>query len=94
MFTVFLNHIISSEAAYLRAHKKEPFLVLSILVAFLTGVSTWLTGSLWGSTGVTIGYFLCGGVFYLTGGTYIFFQRRRLWQRAPEPWSQNHSDLS
>ena len=84
MFTVFLNHIISSEAAYLRAHKKEPFLVLSILVAFLTGVSTWLTGSLWGSTGVTIGYFLCGGVFYLTGGTYIFVQRRRSWQRAPE----------
>ncbi len=83
MFTVFLNHLISSEAAYLRAHKREPFLVLSILVALLTGVSTWFTGRLWGSTGVTIGYFLCGGVFYLAGGTYIFAQCRRLWHRAP-----------
>lgn len=84
MFTVLLNHIISSEAAYLRAHKKEPFLVLSVLVAILTGLSTLLTGKMWGSTGVTVGYFLCGGVFYLAGGTYIFFNRRRSWHGARE----------
>jgi len=79
MVTVLFNHIVVSEAAYLRAHKREPYLILSILVAVLMGGSTLVTAKLWGATGVTVGYFICGGVFYLTGGTYLFIRCRRRW---------------
>jgi uncharacterized membrane protein len=79
LLTILLNHFLFSEAIYLRAHKQEPFLVLSILVATLTAISTFVTGRLWGAPGVTIGYFVCGGVLQLTIGTSIFFNRRRLW---------------
>jgi O-antigen/teichoic acid export membrane protein len=79
MFALFLNHLLNCEALYLRAHKREPFLILAILVATLTAVSTLLAGRLWGATGVTIGYFFCGGMLYLTGGTFIFVKCRRLW---------------
>ena len=82
MFAIFLNHLLYCEALYLRAHKREPFLILSILMATLTGACTVLTGRLWGATGVTIGYFICGGVFYLAGGTYIFMKCRSLWHNS------------
>ncbi len=77
--TVFLNHIMISEAAYLRAHKQEPLLLQAIAVAVLTGTSTVIAGKLWGATGVTIGYFFCGGAFNLISGTYVFIRRRREW---------------
>ena len=79
LLTTFLLHILFCEAAYLRAHKREPFLFLSIMVASLTGCSTVVAGKLWGSAGITIGYFLWGGIFYLAYGTYIFKTSRRLW---------------
>ncbi len=81
LLTALLNHIIFSEALYLRAHKKEPFLFLSILVAILTGSSTLVTGKLWGADGVAIGYFLCSGVFGSAYGTFIFVTLRRKWHK-------------
>jgi hypothetical protein len=79
MFTLFLSHIAASEAAYLRAHKQEPFLILSVLVGIFTGISTLVNGKMWGASGVVIGFFFCGGLFYLCGGTYIFLRFRRMW---------------
>ncbi len=85
MLTILLNHIVISEAAYLRSHKREPFLPLSILIAVLTGGSTLLTAKLWGATGVTIGYFFCGGALYMAGATYLFLRNRREWHSEPDP---------
>lgn len=79
LLTVFLNHIVLSEGVYLRAHKREPFLVLVIMMASLTGCSTLLLGREWGSAGILVGYFLWGGIFYISVGTYIFVTRRRAW---------------
>jgi hypothetical protein len=79
MLAIFLNHLLYSEALYLRSHKREPFLVLSVLIATLTAASTFLTGRLWGMNGVAIGYFFTGGLLNLAGGTYIFLRCRRLW---------------
>lgn len=84
MLATFLSHIAASEAAYLRAHKREPFLLLSISVGILTGISTLIAARYWGITGVVIGYLCCGGIFYLAGGTFIFTRCRQLW----------HSDIS
>ena len=83
--TSILNHIVFAEAVYLRAHKKEPFLIQSILVGILTGSSTIIAGRLWGATGVTIGYFLTSGIFGVTLATSIFIARRREWHADPAP---------
>jgi hypothetical protein len=83
MFAIFLNHLVLSEALYLRAHKREPFLVLAVLTGVLTALSTVLMGKLWGATGIVVGYFICGGVLYLSGGTYTFVRLRRLWHASP-----------
>ncbi|HVW78568.1 MAG TPA: hypothetical protein VHB45_13215 [Alloacidobacterium sp.] len=79
LLTSFLLHLVFCEAAYLRAHKREPFLILSILVACLTAASTILAGRCWGAAGMTIGYFIWGGIFQLAFGTYIFTRSRREW---------------
>jgi hypothetical protein len=81
---VFLNHLLYSQALYLRAHKSEPLLSLSVLVSTVTACCTVVTGRLWGASGVTISYFVTGGILYLSGGTYIFAKCRRLWHAPTE----------
>lgn len=77
--TIVCNHIVFSEAFYLRAHQREPFLPLSIAVGVLTAASTLVLGKVWGASGVTIGYFCTNGVFSLSLGTHIFVKCRRIW---------------
>jgi hypothetical protein len=80
--TIFCNHIVFSEALYLRAHKREPFLRVSIAVGVLTACSTLLLGRFWGASGVTLGYFCTSGIFGLAFGTYIFVTKRRQWHKT------------
>lgn len=91
MFTIFLNHVVCCQAAYLRAHKREPFLILSIVMAAATALSTVATGRFFGATGVTIGYFFCGGIFYVVVATYIFVRCRRLWHSIPQTLATIHT---
>ncbi len=80
--TALCNHVVFSEAIYLRAHKREPFLLLSAAVGVLTACSTLLLARFWGAPGVTLGYFCTSGVFGLAFGTYIFVTKRRQWHSA------------
>ena len=57
MVPVLLNHISGSWAVYLRCHKKEPFLIYSIVTGILTMLSTVFLGTNFGIQGLTIGYF-------------------------------------
>lgn len=83
LLAVFFNHILNSEAVYLRAHKREPLLVLSIVVSTLTAASTLLAGRRWGAAGVTVGYLITGSIIYVVGGTLIFIRSRKLWHGSP-----------
>ena len=53
---VFINHIVGSWATYLRCHKKEPYLINSIVAGILCALSTILLGKYFGVIGVTSGY--------------------------------------
>ena len=79
MATVLCNHVVFSEAIYLRAHKQEPFLSVSVAVGVLTACSTVILGKLWGASGVTIGYFCTSGLFGISFGTFIFVLKRQQW---------------
>lgn len=74
-----LNHIVFAEALYLRSHKQEPFLWPSILGGCLCGSSTYFFGKHYGATGIMLGYFILTIIIGVGAGTWIFFQKRRLW---------------
>lgn len=58
MVPVFLNQFVAAWATYLRCHKKEPFLINSIVGGILCLLSTVLLGKYFGVIGVTSGYCL------------------------------------
>lgn len=74
-----LNQIVFAEAAYLRAHKQEPFLVISVIGALITGSSTYFLGRLFGANGMIIGYSVLT-FLGLPVSTWIFLVKRRQWQ--------------
>lgn len=73
-----INHGVFAEAIYLRAHKREPFLVQSLAVAAAVAASTLLLGRPFGATGMMAGYFVVslGG---LVSATVIFRRLRCEW---------------
>jgi len=79
LLTTIMNHIVFSEATYLRAHKQEPFFWQAATVALFLSGTTWLLGKYFGVGAVTVGYFAIGGIFGLATGTYIFVTKRRQW---------------
>jgi hypothetical protein len=85
-----VNHVIFSEALYLRAHKREPFLVPSVTGAFITLGTTWVLAKFWGANAVALGNFLLTALIGLPWSTYIFITMRRQWHR---PLALNGTDI-
>jgi O-antigen/teichoic acid export membrane protein len=74
-----INHIVFANAAYLRAHKKEPLLLSSIVGAVLLSSSTIIFGKIYGVLGITTGYFFIAVFTGLIWVTKIFIDKRRIW---------------
>lgn len=78
MFTIYLNQYTSSWATYLRCHKQEPFLVISICGALADGFSTLVFGNLFGLYGITIGYCAMTTLFF-PWGYWIYKTKKAEW---------------
>jgi len=79
LLTMIFNHIVTSEAIYLRAHKQEKFLLNSVLGALFMLFSSYALGRRFGAIGMISGY-LGGTTFIGLGlGTFTFLKYRRLW---------------
>lgn len=79
LIAVLASVLLSSEAIYLRSHKQEPFLALSMVNGAAICASAVICGHFWGVTGMLTAYciiMLLGGVLW---GTLTFFKKRRLW---------------
>jgi O-antigen/teichoic acid export membrane protein len=76
MIPVLINHIVSSWATYLRCHKKEPFLINSMVGGILCLLSTVLLGKIFGLMGVTSGY--CLITLLMFPWAYYIFKTKRL----------------
>ncbi len=81
LFTIVavVNLIVFAQASYLRAHKKEPFLVNSIVIGILTALSAYFLGRAYGAIGMAVGNFFIGGLLSLGWGTWLFVAKRREW---------------
>ncbi len=78
--TIF-TYITYAQATYLRAHKEEPFMLISLISAILIGSLTIILGKEYGSLGLMAVY---ATIYCLVGvgwGSLIFFSKRRNWQK-------------
>jgi len=73
------SHFVGAEALYLRVHRQEPFLGLSLTVAGFIGLGNMLLSKPFGTAGMMWNYFLVYLIIGVGGGTWIFVQKRRLW---------------
>jgi O-antigen/teichoic acid export membrane protein len=75
ILSVFINQFVFSWALYLRCHKKEPFLFYSIVMAVLSGLSTFFMTKYFGVEGMTFGYFAI--TFILFYWAYFIFKTKK-----------------
>jgi hypothetical protein len=74
--------ILAAEAFYLRCHKQEPFMILSIANGLLMAFSVLILVPRFGVLGACISY--CFVNFLMVPfGTRIFFKKRRQWMTSP-----------
>ena len=78
---VCMNQLIYSWATYLRCHKKEPFLALSVVEGLLCMVSTLVLGRYYGLYGIVVGYcFII--VFQVIWEKLIFNRKKNVWHNG------------
>jgi hypothetical protein len=82
LLTALSSHVVQSEAIYLRAHKCEPFLVQSIVIALFTAGSVVVLAKTSGALGVSVAYFVVLGVAGVISATAIFRTKRNQWAQA------------
>jgi O-antigen/teichoic acid export membrane protein len=82
LLTALCTLVVQSEAVYLRAHKREPFLIQSLVVAILTLLGVAVLVPRWGVVGSTVTYFICSGVIGLVAATAVFQKWRTAQRRA------------
>lgn len=76
MIPVFTGQFVSSWAIYLRCHKEEPFLIISLAGGILCSISTILLGKYFGVIGITTGY--CLIMISLFPWVYYIFKTKKL----------------
>ncbi len=82
LLNTIINHIIVSEALYLRAHKQEPFLVPTVISAAMITPLTFFLARNYGASGVVVGLSMQGILFALPCATYVFLTKRKVWHDA------------
>ena len=78
LIPVFLQQFTNSWATYLRCHKKEPFLAISIINGLLCLLSTFFLGKIYGLYGVVIGNCAIQIVLFPCG-YYIYSSNKKKW---------------
>jgi O-antigen/teichoic acid export membrane protein len=81
---VCLVVVVFGLATYLRAHKQEPFMVLSISSALIQGSLIWVMGKYFSSRGVSMAYFAVSLFFVLPYAVIIWRRCRRMWHSEGE----------
>jgi len=77
--TVCFQAAAGAFAIYLRAHKKEPLVRMTVIASLLQGAGTWYLGKHYASLGVTAGFFAVTTCFVFP---YVLF----VWRRCRQEW--------
>jgi len=77
-----LNYVTYAQSAYLRAHKQEPFLLISLISAGLIAVLTVGLGKEYGAMGIMSGYLAVCTIIGFGWGSKIYFSKRHEWKKC------------
>lgn len=77
----FTSHIIGALALYLRAHKREPFTILSVVGAMLMVAVIWPLGKGYSSYGMALGALLVNLFYGLPSALWLWRHLRSAWHR-------------
>lgn len=77
---IFLQQFTGSWATYLRCHKKEPFLVNSVVGGLLCMASTIGLGNIFGLYGITVGYCIIQ-IFLCFWAHKIYISKKTEWHK-------------
>ena len=83
-----VNQVIFGQATYLRAHKQEPFMLLSLVNGLATGLLVAVLGCFFEAWGVSIAYALVQ-ITMLVWASQVWRECRRKWHRAEIPQTAN-----
>lgn len=81
MLATTLNYVTYAQSTYLRAHKEEPFMLISLISAALIGVFTFTLADEYGATGIMAVYLAVCCSVGLGWGSVIFYSKRREWKK-------------
>jgi O-antigen/teichoic acid export membrane protein len=79
-------------AIYLRAHKQEPLLTMTILASVLQGTITWYCGKHYSSLGVTIGFLFVSAFFIFPYALFVWHRCRKTWHANSLVIERSHSN--
>ena len=83
VLSMVINQAISAQAYYLRAHKREPFMWLSIVGCSLTGLLVYLLGRFYGAWGACLGSTLVP--------VLLIFWSSKIWKDCRREWHLSDS---
>jgi O-antigen/teichoic acid export membrane protein len=75
----FFNQFVFAWAAYLRSHKKEPFLINSLVLGFLITISLFISAHYYGVVAIVLSYSAITLFIGFPWAYYIFQKKRREW---------------
>lgn len=84
LVAVCSNVVTASWATYMRAHKTETMLAVSVINALLVGTSTMVLGMKYSSMGMTVGYCAVTILFVMPATSWIFGNFKKQY-RSREP---------
>ena len=82
MVATVLNHVVLAEATYLRAFKREPFIVIFLPICALTLCGSIAVVHRFGATGMVSVLAAIIAIVGVGAGTRLFVSRRRAWTSA------------
>jgi hypothetical protein len=77
-----VQHMAQALAAYLRAHKRDPFVWLFIAFGLAMAAAVFTVGRAYGATGMAASLLVLNATICLGGGTFVFVRCRRAWHAA------------
>ena len=88
VLAVIVQQIPKCQNIYIRAHKRDPFLLLSCVTNISAGLSIWQLGRHYGPLGAAVGYLCVVTLIQLPGSTWIWLRCRTAWH---EPLAETPS---
>lgn len=74
--------VLNCVGAYLRAHRQEPLMAMSLSTSFLIGLAVWLLGSRFGPLGASLGLAVVVTAIGVPWATAVLLARRAEWHQT------------